>query len=441
MPKTQKYFGTDGIRGRVGEFPLVPDFLTKLGWAVGQRINKGTVLIGKDTRLSGYMIEAALTAGLTAAGCNVLVTGPIPTPAVAFLSKHLPDVTLGIMISASHNPYQDNGVKLFCHHGFKLPDQIEQSIEETMQEPMQSVPAEDYGKVERLSTAKKEYIEHCLNAVSKQLSLDGLHIVLDCAHGATYHVAPIIFEKLGAKLTLIGHQPDGININNGVGSTAPQKLQETVLDEKADLGIAFDGDGDRVAMVNEKGELLDGDDILYIILKGNHLQGGIVGTLMTNLSLELAVRNTGLEFCRANVGDRYVLEKLKQNNWTLGGENSGHIIDLAVTTTGDGIVSALLALSCLVNAGTSLSKLTKDFNKCPQVLINIAVSQKPQALDNPQLLQEVETVEQALGDRGRVLLRLSGTEPVIRVMVEGTNEQEVNHFAEQLAGCVRQCYA
>jgi phosphoglucosamine mutase len=438
MPR--QYFGTDGVRGRVGELPMTPDFLVQLGWAIGQHAQQGTVLIGKDTRLSGYMIEAALIAGLTSAGCSVLTTGPLPTPAIAYLCRQLPEVTLGIMISASHNPYEDNGVKLFDGTGFKLPDSVEQAIEQTITKPLQCVAAKHFGKVKRLKTAATQYVDYACSLFPTQYNLQDLHIVLDCAHGATYHVAPLIFEQLGAKLTVIGYEPNGVNINDHVGSTSPQLLQKMVVAEGADLGIAFDGDGDRVLMVDESGRILDGDDLLYILAQDRSAESGIVGTLMTNFGLECALRELGFDFYRAKVGDRYVLEAMQQRGWWLGGENSGHIIDLHVGTTGDGIVSALQVLACLARHKKSLTSSLRGLKKFPQVLLNVVVSERPAALDHPQLLAAVQRIEASLKDRGRVLLRTSGTEPLIRVMVEGEDETEVTAFAQELVAEVKACY-
>jgi len=436
----RQYFGTDGIRGRVGQFPMVPEFLTQLGWAIGQQGGKGSVLIGKDTRLSGYMIEAALIAGLTAAGSSVLVTGPLPTPAVAYLTHQLPNIAMGVMISASHNPYEDNGVKLLASTGYKLPDELEYQIEEILKKPFHCVAPKDFGKVRRLEDAPTQYMAHCCEILPPHQPLKNLHIVLDCAHGATYQVAPHVFQQLGARLTLMGHEPDGININQGVGSTVPEGLQQKVLSVKADLGIAFDGDGDRLLMVDASGGILEGDDILYILAKYGKPTQGVVGTLMTNFALEEALLALGLGFYRAKVGDRYVLEALLSKGWNLGGENSGHIIDLRVSTTGDGIVSALLVLECALRLQKTLPQLLEGFQKCPQVLLNVPVEKRPTTLDHPQLKEALAEVTQILKDQGRVLLRPSGTEPLIRVMVEGHDESQIRSLARQLADTVRHCY-
>ena len=448
---SKRYFGTDGIRGRVGEAPITPDFVMRLGYAAGRvltalesNLAKGAhpaVLIGKDTRISGYMLEGALEAGLSAAGVNVLMTGPMPTPAIAYLTRAL-RAQAGIVISASHNPFYDNGIKFFSSLGTKLPDGIEHAIEDALDQPMQVMDSASLGKVSRVKDAAGRYIEFCKSTFSNTLDLRGLKIVLDCAHGATYHVAPPVFHELGAEIIVIGNTPDGMNINHEVGSTHPQALQKAVLAHQADLGIAFDGDGDRVMMVDSLGNLLDGDQLLYIIAAARKasgaLQGGVVGTLMTNLAFEHKLGVLNVPFARAKVGDRYVLELLNQHGWQLGGENSGHILTLDKHSSGDGIISALQVLQAVVQSNKSLAQLGADLVLYPQVLINVKTAQKID-LDNHAAIQSaVKAAETTLANSGRVLLRASGTEPKIRVMVEGENATLVQQLAEDIAAVVTQ---
>ena len=439
----RRYFGTDGIRGRVGEGPINPEFVLKLGWAAGRVLGKsgGSVLIGKDTRISGYMFESALEAGLAASGMNVLLTGPMPTPGVAYLTQTF-HARAGIVISASHNPYYDNGIKFFSSIGQKLPDDVELAIEEELDKPMKTIDSESIGRARRINDAAGRYIEFCKSSIPMTTSLRGMKIVVDCAHGATYHIAPEVFTELGAKVVAIGADPDGLNINDGIGSTHPELLQARVLEEQADLGVALDGDGDRVLLVDAKGRLVDGDDILYIIararLRDNALRGNVVGTLMTNLGLELALRELGVGLDRTDVGDRYIIERLQQNQWNLGGEPSGHIICLDRTTTGDGIISALQVIAELAQTGQPLHELVEGVEKCPQMLINVslgnAVARDVMQLD--QVVAAVRDAETDLGSEGRVLLRPSGTEPLIRVMVEGTRSEQVERLSQQIADIV-----
>ncbi|MAY38936.1 phosphoglucosamine mutase [Spongiibacter sp.] len=438
---TRKYFGTDGVRGRVGEFPITPEFVLKLGWAVGQvfaREGRGRVLIGKDTRISGYMFESALEAGLVAAGGDVRLLGPMPTPAIAYLTRTF-KARAGIVISASHNPYYDNGIKFFSAEGSKLPDEIELAIEAAMDQPMSTVESAALGKVKRIDDAAGRYIEYCKSTFGTELSLDGLKIVLDCAHGATYHVAPSVFAELGADVVVMGAGPDGLNINAEVGSTHPGALCQRVVAEGADLGIAFDGDGDRVLFVDVNGELVDGDELLYIIAAEQRRRdgacAGVVGTLMSNLGLELALRELSIPFVRAKVGDRYVKELMTAQGYSLGGENSGHIICSDVSTTGDGIVAALQVLRAMRTQQASLASLRAPLSMLPQVMINVRTASAFDLADEV-LQREVARVESELGDAGRVLLRASGTEPLIRVMVEGRDGQQVQSLCEQLAACV-----
>ena len=447
---TKKYFGTDGIRGKVGESPITPDFVMRLGYAAGKvltqvssNLAKGArpaVLIGKDTRISGYMLEAALEAGLSAAGVNVLLTGPMPTPAVAYLTRAL-RAQAGIVISASHNPYYDNGIKFFSSAGAKLGDAIELAIESELAKPMQVMESAQLGKAKRIDDAAGRYIEFCKSTFPSSMDLRGLKIVLDCAHGATYHVAPNVFHELGAEVIAIGNKPDGLNINEQVGSTHPQALQKAVLAEQADLGIAFDGDGDRVMMVDSQGRLLDGDQLLFIIASGLHknsqLQGGVVGTLMTNLALEHALEKLAIPFARAKVGDRYVLELLNEKGWLLGGENSGHILTLDKHSSGDAIIAALQVLHAVILSGQSLSDLGAKLSLYPQVLINVSTASKINLDEHAPIQAAVKLAEQALADSGRVLLRASGTEAKIRVMVEGQDAGLVQKLAEDIAAAVK----
>jgi phosphoglucosamine mutase len=446
---SKKYFGTDGIRGRVGDAPITPDFVMRLGYAAGRvltslesNLAKGAhpaVLIGKDTRISGYMLESALEAGLSAAGVDVLMTGPMPTPAVAYLTRAL-RAQAGIVISASHNPFYDNGIKFFSGLGTKLPDDIEHAIEAELDKPMQVMESAKLGKVRRIDDAAGRYIEFCKSTFPNTLDLRGLKIVLDCAHGATYHVAPPVFHELGAEIVVIGNQPDGLNINHEVGSTHPQALQKAVVAHQADLGIAFDGDGDRVMMVDSNGTLLDGDQLLYIITvarkAAGSFRGGVVGTLMTNLALEHKLNALDIPFARANVGDRYVLEWLVQNEWQLGGENSGHILTLDKHSSGDGIISALQVLHAVVQSQKTLAELGADLVLYPQVLINVKTSKKIDLARHAEIQAAVASAEEELAHTGRVLLRASGTEPKIRVMVEGENGTQVQSLAERIAAVV-----
>ncbi len=438
----RRYFGTDGIRGRVGESPITPDFVLKLGWAVGRVLGRdgGKVLIGKDTRISGYMFESALEAGLSAAGLDTALLGPMPTPAIAYLTR-TQHARTGIVISASHNPYHDNGIKFFSAEGTKLPDEVELAIEAELDKPLACNDSARLGKATRLEDAAGRYIEFCKSTFPCGRDLAGLKIVVDCAHGATYHVAPAVFDELGARVTAIGVEPDGLNINDGVGSTHPETLQRRVVEEGADLGIALDGDGDRVLMVDGDGTLLDGDELLYIIAMERQarqaLEGGVVGTLMTNLGLEHAFAREGVPFARAKVGDRYVLEQLRASNWRLGGESSGHIICLDRTTTGDGIVSALQVLAAMTHSGRRLGELRAGMTKYPQELINVRLEQRIDVLALPTVQAAVAEAEARLAERGRILLRPSGTEPLIRVMVEGQDAAEVTRVASELAEVVR----
>jgi phosphoglucosamine mutase len=439
----KKYFGTDGIRGTVGEGAINPEFMLKLGWAVGRVLaanGKGKVLIGKDTRISGYMFESALEAGLTAAGIDSLLLGPMPTPAIAYLTRTL-HCDAGIVISASHNPYQDNGIKFFSARGIKLSDDIELAIEAELEKDMQCVDSSSLGKAERVIDAPGRYIEFCKSTVPSSLSLKGMTIVVDCAHGATYHIAPSVLDELGAKVIAIGNKPDGLNINAGVGSTQPAELQRTVVEQGADLGIALDGDGDRVIMVDHKGEIVDGDELLYIIarsrLSDGSLSGAVVGTLMSNLGLEVALKRDGIDFKRAKVGDRYVMELLRDGGWTLGGESSGHIICLDRTSTGDGIVAALQVLYAMRRSDLSLHDLKSGMSKYPQSMENVRVSGQVDLDSCVDIHQAVAEVEAELGESGRVLLRPSGTEPLVRVMVEGEEADQVAQLTNRLAVVVK----
>lgn len=440
---TRKYFGTDGIRGRVGEAPITPDFVLKLGWAVGSVLASGpgsSVVIGKDTRISGYLFESALEAGLSAAGAEIRLLGPMPTPAIAYLTRTL-HAQAGIVISASHNPYPDNGIKFFSAAGTKLPDAVEQAIEAQLDRPLVCKASAELGRAMRVDDAPGRYIEFCKSTFPAGLDLAGLQIVVDCANGATYHIAPKVLAELGARVTAIGVEPDGLNINEGCGSTHPERLQQTVLAEQADVGLALDGDGDRLIMVDARGEIVDGDQLLYIIAStrraAGRLAGGVVGTVMSNLGLEHALLRQQIPFVRTPVGDRYVMERLQAENWQLGGESSGHLLCLDRTTTGDGIVSALQVLAAMVQSGRGLHELCGGMEKYPQTLLNVRLGARRPDLDDPGLRAAVEAAEQRLADRGRVLLRASGTEPLIRVMVEGQDAELVADLAEQLAGAVR----
>jgi len=439
----RKYFGTDGIRGRVGDPTISPDFVVKLGWAAGRVLggpDNGKVLIGKDTRISGYMFESALEAGLVASGADIRLLGPMPTPGVAYLTRTF-RAAAGIVITASHNPYDDNGIKFFSADGDKLPDSLEAEIEAEIDRPFKTVPAASLGKVKRIDDAAGRYIEFCKGSFPQLRSLRGLKIVLDCAHGATYNIAPFVFEELGAQVVTIGAAPDGFNINRDVGSTKPEALAQRVLDEGADLGIAFDGDGDRLMMVDASGQIIDGDALIYVIAKSRlgtgALQGPVVGTLMSNLGLELALGRLDVAFERTKVGDRYIMEQLKQTGGILGGEPSGHIICRDRTSTGDGIVAALQVLAALSEQDCSLSEATADVERYPQVLVNVRLQRRVDPTTEPAVQAAVEEAERVLDGQGRVLLRASGTEPVVRVMVEGMDPDKVQRLAEQLADRVR----
>ncbi|PAA26450.1 phosphoglucosamine mutase [Pseudomonas fragi] len=439
---TKKYFGTDGIRGRVGVYPITPDFMLKLGWAAGMAFrSKGAcrILVGKDTRISGYMFESALEAGLSAAGADVMLLGPMPTPAIAYLTRTF-HAEAGIVISASHNPHDDNGIKFFSGEGTKLPDDVELMIEELLDAPMTVVDSDKLGKVSRINDAPGRYIEFCKSSVPSSTKFSGMKIVLDCAHGATYKVAPSVFKELGAQVVVLSAQPDGLNINENCGSTHMGQLQAAVVAEGADLGIAFDGDGDRVLMVDHTGAVVDGDELLFIIARDLHergkLQGGVVGTLMSNLGLELALADLGIEFVRANVGDRYVIAALQERNWLVGGENSGHIVCFQHTTTGDAIIAALQVLLSLRRRDESLAQSRQALRKCPQVLLNVRFAGGVDPVEHPAVKEACARVTAAMKGRGRVLLRKSGTEPLVRVMVEGDDENMVRGYAEELAKLV-----
>ncbi|MGH1374255.1 MAG: phosphoglucosamine mutase [Cellvibrionaceae bacterium] len=441
---TRKYFGTDGIRGKVGEGAITPDFVLKLGWAAGKVLadrfeGNRRILIGKDTRISGYMFESALQAGLINAGVDVGLLGPMPTPAIAYLTRTF-QAQAGIVISASHNPYYDNGIKFFSASGSKLPDDIELAIEAQMDQPMET--AQQLGKAIRIEDAAGRYIEFCKGTMPWGFNLQGMKLVIDCANGATYHIAPSVFRELGATVDVIAAEPDGININQDCGSTMPKRLQARVLETGADMGIAFDGDGDRLAFVDHKGELLDGDEILYLIALHRHRYGdgcsGVVGTLMSNFGFELALQKLDIPFVRAKVGDRYVLEQMHKHGWTLGGENSGHIVCSDVTTTGDGIVAALQVLLALSVDGSGLHDLKQGMRKLPQNMINVRVAGKVAIEGNDIIDKAVKAAESELDGKGRVLLRPSGTEPVVRVMVEGEDPSLVSRLTEELAEVVEQ---
>ena len=440
----RKYFGTDGIRGRVGQPPMTVDFIMKLGWAAGRvlsRSGRGQVVIGKDTRVSGYMFESALEAGLAAAGLDVLLLGPMPTPAIAYVTK-AQRASAGIVISASHNPYYDDGVKFFNGDGFKLPDSTEEEIEAMLEQDLVMVEPEQIGKASRMEDAKGRYIEFCKSSIAFKTSLHGMKLVVDCAHGATYHIAPAVFRELGADVIELGTSPNGMNINQQSGALYPENMREKVLESGADLGVAFDGDGDRVMMMDADGEVKDGDQLLYIIAKskllGGQLKGGVVGTQMTNLGLEHALQAQDIPFRRAAVGDRYVLEKLIDHDWSLGGESSGHIICLDRTTTGDGIIAALQVLDWLVTRQQSLAEACADLTIYPQTMINVDMPRAGDLAASPTVRDAVRCAEDRLGESGRVLLRPSGTEPLMRVMVEGQDKQQVESVAAELARCVEE---
>lgn len=439
----RKYFGTDGVRGKVGTYPITPDFALKLGWAAGKVLasqGSRTVLIGKDTRISGYMLESALESGLAAAGLSAAFTGPMPTPAIAYLTRTF-RAEAGIVISASHNPYYDNGIKFFSAQGTKLPDNIEEAIEAMLDQPMDCVESADLGKASRISDAAGRYIEFCKSTFPAHLGLDGYKIVVDCANGATYHIAPNVLRELGAEVIEIGTDPNGININEKCGATDVKALQEKVLETKADVGLAYDGDGDRIMMVDHLGNKVDGDQILFIIareaLRSGQLKGGVVGTLMSNMSLEIALKMLGVPFVRANVGDRYVLEKMVEYGWTLGGENSGHIIIADKNTTGDGIIASLAVLSAMVQHRLSLNELASAVKLFPQVLINVRFAGGANPLESEAVKAVAADVEKRLEGKGRILLRKSGTEPLIRVMVECEDGALAKQCAEEIAEAVK----
>lgn len=439
----RKYFGTDGIRGKVGEYPITPDFALKLGWAAGRILAKDgvkKVLIGKDTRISGYMLESALEAGFASAGVATAFTGPMPTPAIAYLTRTF-RADAGVVISASHNPFYDNGIKFFSTEGKKLDDAIELEIEAQLEKEIDCVESIQLGRASRITDAAGRYIEFCKSTFDHDLSLASLKIVVDCANGATYHIAPKVLRELGADVIKIGCDPDGVNINDNCGATDIRALAKCVIDEKADLGFALDGDGDRIIMVDHKGRKIDGDLIIYIIareaLRQGQLKGGVVGTLMSNMGLEIALKNLGIQFVRAKVGDRYVLEKMLEKNWRLGAENSGHVLLLDKTTTGDGIIAGLQVLAAMVRNNMSLADLCSGMTMMPQVLINVRFAEKHDPLTNPDVKLTIEQAEKQLGIHGRVLIRKSGTEPLIRVMVEGSDAAEVQKLAEQIAEAVK----
>ncbi|MCD6055773.1 MAG: phosphoglucosamine mutase [Gammaproteobacteria bacterium] len=445
MDNNKQFFGTDGIRGPVGGDVINPELAMKLGWALGQVLLKQSayqhVLIGKDTRISGYMLESALEAGLSAAGMDIHLLGPMPTPAIAYLT-HTFRACAGIVISASHNGYSDNGMKFFSHLGTKLPDELEHAIEAMLQKPMKTVASNKLGKAKRIEDAPGRYIEFCKGTIPGRIALRGLTMVVDCANGATYHIAPNVFRELGATVYPVHISPNGLNINQHCGSTSPESLRETVLAKKANLGIAFDGDGDRVIMVDHKGEIVDGDELVFIMAdyayQQQRLVGGVVGTQMSNYGLEQAMANYGIPFVRTKVGDRYILAELEQRQWQLGGESSGHIIPRNLTTTGDGIIAALQVLAAMAATDKTLYELKKGMQKFPQAMINITYpAGKKISLDHHTEIQEAkQAVEKALSGKGRVLLRMSGTEPVVRVMVEGEDNTLVIELAKQLAAVV-----
>ncbi|AUH02246.1 phosphoglucosamine mutase [Prodigiosinella confusarubida] len=439
----RKYFGTDGIRGKVGDTPITPDFVLKLGWAAGKvlaRHGSKKIIIGKDTRISGYMLESALEAGLAAAGLSASFTGPMPTPAVAYLTRTF-RAEAGIVISASHNPYYDNGIKFFSIDGIKLPDEVEEAIEAEMEKPITCVESSELGKANRIVDAAGRYIEFCKGTFPSELNLNGLKIVVDCANGATYHIAPSVLRELGASVITIGCEPDGMNINEHCGATDVSQLQARVLAEKADVGLAFDGDGDRLIMVDHLGNKVDGDQILYIIaregLRQGQLRGGAVGTLMSNMGLELALKQLGIPFARAKVGDRYVLELMQEKGWRIGAENSGHVILLDKTTTGDGVIAGLQVLTAIVRNHMSLHDLCSGMTLFPQILVNVCFTGEHNPLEDESVKQVTQDVENQLAGRGRVLLRKSGTEPLIRVMVEGEDGEMVTLLADRIAEAVK----
>nr|WP_297348999.1 phosphoglucosamine mutase [uncultured Glaciecola sp.] len=441
---TRKYFGTDGIRGKVGESAINPEFVMRLGYAAGKVLaGQGTnkVLIGKDTRISGYMLESALEAGLSAAGINIGLLGPMPTPAVSYLTKTFRSEA-GIVISASHNPYYDNGIKFFASTGHKLDDAIELAIEAQLEKPMVCVESDKLGKVTRINDAAGRYIEYCKGTFPSELSLKGLKIVVDCAHGATYHIAPDVLSELGAEVIEIGTSPNGTNINHQVGATSMRATVEAVKEHKADIGFALDGDGDRIMMVDENGKVIDGDEIIFIIareaLRNGQLQGGVVGTKMSNLGMEVALEKLGVPFARADVGDRYVMEMLLAKNWKIGGENSGHVLNLNLAPTGDGIVAGLQVIAAMLRSDMKLSVLNSGFTRFPQRLINVKFADPSKnPLESDEVNAIVKKAEEEMGDNGRVLLRKSGTEPLLRVMVEAIDKSLSDFWAEKIADVVK----
>ncbi len=441
---TKRYFGTDGIRGEIGKYPMTPDFVLKLGWAAGKVLaaqGNPLVVIGKDTRISGYMLESALEAGLVAAGVNIRLLGPMPTPGVAYLTRTF-RASAGVVISASHNPFQDNGVKFFSADGTKLTDETEKQIEDYLDREMQTVRSDKLGKVERVEDAAGRYIEFCKRAIPNEITLDGLRIVVDCANGATYHVSPYVFSELGADVVTIAAKPDGLNINRECGATSLAFLQKKVKHFRADLGIALDGDGDRLMMVDHTGEVVDGDELLAIIAAHRHqndnLGKDVVGTLMSNLGLEKAIAGMGLNFHRADVGDRYVMEIMRQTGGLLGGESSGHIIVRDRIATGDGTIAALQVLHALIDSGKTLQELKQVMTKYPQTLINVRIKEKIDLENNNDIQASVKNAEKQMGNTGRVLLRASGTEPLIRVMVEAEDDADTRMHAENIAAVVEQ---
>ncbi|AWB58213.1 MULTISPECIES: phosphoglucosamine mutase [unclassified Colwellia] len=442
----RRYFGTDGIRGLVGQYPITPEFVMKLGYAAGRVLAaQGTkkVLIGKDTRISGYMLESALEAGFSAAGIDIGLLGPMPTPGIAYLTKTF-RAEAGIVISASHNPFYDNGIKFFSQDGQKLPDDVELAIEAELDKEMSCVDSAHLGKATRIADAAGRYIEFCKSNFPSQYSLKGMKIVVDCAHGATYHIAPNVFRELGAEVIEIGTSPNGTNINHECGATSMAAISAAVVEHQADLGVALDGDGDRLMMVDHTGYVIDGDESVYVIacndLQNGSIDGGVVGTLMSNMGLELALADMDVPFARSKVGDRYVMEMLKQKGWKLGAENSGHVINLNHTSTGDGIIAALNVLTAICNSGKTLYELRQGMTKLPQVLVNVRFSGDSDPLVNTEVLASVDRVNEKLTGRGRVLLRKSGTEPLIRVMVEGPEHDEVTALANEIADAVKQAF-
>lgn len=439
----RKFFGTDGIRGKVGSGQMTPELALKLGWAAGRvlaRTGTRKVIIGKDTRISGYMFESALEAGFSSAGLNVLLMGPMPTPAVAYLTRTF-RAEAGVVISASHNPYYDNGIKFFSTDGSKLDDEIELQIEAELEKPLECAESQHLGKVSRIDDARGRYIEYCKGNFPADQTLSGLKIVVDCAHGATYHIAPAVFRELGADVVAIGIEPNGMNINDKCGATSMAAIRDKVLEVKADLGIALDGDGDRIMMVTRDGEIVDGDQILYILARDAKergiLKGGVVGTQMANVGLELALKEEGIPFARSKVGDRYVMELLKEHGWRIGGENSGHILNLDHGTTGDGIVAGILVLAAMRRSGKDLKEMINDLKMFPQILVNVRFEGDKNPLEAESVTAKVAEVERELGERGRVLLRKSGTEPLLRVMVEGEHKDTVTRLANAIADAVK----